>query len=124
MPTRLFFMVPPFYHIATHLTIIAYICYNIKYLTIKGGSMKLWLYWWQLVEQLRPACARFRTFLWLAVCMAGLTVRGDQCLSLSFPKLVWNSFGSWIRTPRMDLCPSEQVTAIALRNVFPEFLEA
>jgi len=22
----------------------------------------------------------------------------------------------------MDLCPSEQVTAIALRNVFPEFL--
>jgi len=45
-----------------------------------------------------------------------------QCLSLSFPKTVWNSFGSWIRTPRMHLCPSEQVTAIALRNVFPEFL--
>ena len=45
-----------------------------------------------------------------------------QCLSLSFPKLVWNSFGSWIRTQRLDLCPSEQVTAIALRNVFPEFL--
>jgi hypothetical protein len=45
-----------------------------------------------------------------------------QCLSLSFPKLVWNSFGSWIRTPRMDLCPSEQVVAIALRNIFPEFL--
>lgn len=45
-----------------------------------------------------------------------------QYLSLSFPKLVWNSFGSWIRTPRMDLCPSEQVAAIALRNVFPEFL--
>jgi len=39
--------------------------------------MELWINWWQLVGQLRPACARFRTFLWLAVCLAGMTVRGD-----------------------------------------------
>ena len=30
--------------------------------------------------------------------------------------------GSWIRTIRPGLAPSEQVVAIALRNTFPEFL--
>lgn len=39
--------------------------------------MKLWLYWWQLAVQLRPACSRLRTFLWLAVCLMGMTVRHD-----------------------------------------------
>jgi hypothetical protein len=39
--------------------------------------MKLWSHWWNLVEQLRPTCARHRTFLWLTVCLAAMTVRGD-----------------------------------------------
>ncbi len=39
--------------------------------------MQLWMEWWQVVEQLRPACSRFRTFLWMAACLAALTVRGD-----------------------------------------------
>jgi hypothetical protein len=38
------------------------------------------------------------------------------------PSLVWQSFGSWIRTVRPGLAPSEQVVAIALRHTFPEFL--
>ena len=45
-----------------------------------------------------------------------------QILSAMNPKLVWQSFGSWIRTVRPGLAPSEQVVAIALRNTFPEFL--
>lgn len=45
-----------------------------------------------------------------------------QCLSMSVPELVWASFGSWIRTIRPGLCPSENVTAIALRNTLPSFL--
>lgn len=45
-----------------------------------------------------------------------------QYLSSVFPKLVWSSFGSWIRTIRPGTCPSEQVTAIAMRNTLPEFL--
>ena len=32
-----------------------------------------------------------------------------QYLSSVFPKLVWSSFGSWIRTIRPEICPSEQV---------------
>ncbi|HEY1161171.1 MAG TPA: IS4 family transposase, partial [Terracidiphilus sp.] len=38
------------------------------------------------------------------------------------PKLIWRSFGSWIRTIRPGLAPSEQVVAIALRNTLPDFL--
>lgn len=45
-----------------------------------------------------------------------------QYLSLSFPRSVWNSYGSWMRTVRLDACPSEMVTAIALKNTFPYFL--
>lgn len=53
----------------------------------------------------------------------GLIAQGLlQYLSSTFPKLVWSSFGSWIRTIRPGIFPSEQVTAIALRNSLPEFL--
>jgi len=37
----------------------------------------LWNRWWRLVCELRSACARNRTFLWMATCLAGMTVRGD-----------------------------------------------
>jgi Transposase DDE domain len=39
--------------------------------------MKLWLQWWEIVRQLRPACSRQRTFLWFCVCLAGISVRAD-----------------------------------------------
>ena len=37
----------------------------------------LWNHWWNLVCELRPACARTRTFLWMSLCLAGMTVRKD-----------------------------------------------
>ncbi len=53
----------------------------------------------------------------------GLIAQGLlQYLSISFPQLVFSSFGSWFRTIRIGVAPSEQVTAIALRNTLPEFL--
>ena len=53
----------------------------------------------------------------------GLIAQGLlQILSATTPKLVWRSFGSWIRTIRPGLAPSEQVAAIALRHTLPEFL--
>ena len=53
----------------------------------------------------------------------GLIAQGLlQILSARVPRLVWHSFGSWIRTIRPGLAPSELVTAIALRNTLPEFL--
>jgi hypothetical protein len=55
----------------------------------------------------------------------GLVAQGLlQILAAQFPKLIWPSFGSWIRTIRPGLAPSEQVTAIALRNTLPDFLAA
>jgi hypothetical protein len=45
-----------------------------------------------------------------------------QYLSLTCAKAVWNSFGSWLRTIRDGIYPSEQVTALALRNTLPELL--
>ena len=37
----------------------------------------LWCHWWNLVCELRPACARTRTFLWMALCLAGFSTRKD-----------------------------------------------
>jgi len=55
----------------------------------------------------------------------GLIAQGlIQILSAKMPKQVWRSFGSWIRTVRPGLAPSEQVAAVALRNTLPEFLAA
>ncbi len=39
--------------------------------------MLLWIQWWRIVRQLRPAFARETTFLWFALCLVGLTVRHD-----------------------------------------------
>ena len=39
--------------------------------------MQLWIYWWDAIWMLRPACSRLRTFVWFATCVAGLTVRTD-----------------------------------------------
>jgi len=53
----------------------------------------------------------------------GLIAQGLlQILSAMQPTLVWRSFGSWIRTIRPGLAPSEQVVAVALRNTLADFL--
>jgi hypothetical protein len=53
----------------------------------------------------------------------GLIAQGLlQYLSVSFPALIWSNFGSWIRTIRPGILPSEYVTSVALRNSFPYFL--
>jgi hypothetical protein len=53
----------------------------------------------------------------------GLIAQGLlQILSATIPRSVWRCFGSWIRTIRPGLAPSEQVAAIALGNTLPGFL--
>jgi hypothetical protein len=53
----------------------------------------------------------------------GLIAQGLlQFLPASYPRLLWSSFGSWLRTIRPGVCPSELVTAAALRNSLPDFL--
>lgn len=45
-----------------------------------------------------------------------------QAIAIKHTKLVWRYYGSWIRTRRYGVQPSEWVAALALRNSLPEFL--
>ena len=54
---------------------------------------------------------------------AGLIAQGLlQYLAVVSPQLVWESFGSWLRTIRPGIPPSELVVATALRQRLPQFL--
>ena len=54
---------------------------------------------------------------------AGIICQGLlQYLAVVYPQFVWNSFGSWLRTIRTGIPPSELVVATALRHSLPEFL--
>jgi hypothetical protein len=68
----------------------------------------------------RCKIAAYHRHIQLGIIAQGLL----QILSATHPKLIWQSFGSWIRTIRPGLAPSEQVVAIALRNTLPDFLAA
>lgn len=45
-----------------------------------------------------------------------------QALATTCTSDVWRWFGSWLRTIRPSVAPSERVTALALRNSLPQFL--
>ena len=46
-----------------------------------------------------------------------------QYLAMTKEKLVWAHFGSWIRTIREDVLPSEMIVSESLKNTLPEFLQ-
>ena len=62
----------------------------------------------------------YHTFIQAGVVAQGLL----QYLAVAAPKLVWDTFGSWLRTIRPGIPPSEFVVANALRQTLPEFLMA
>ena len=73
-------------------------------------------------EQYRKAIRRkldaYHRFIQIGLIAQGLL----QYLSVSFHDLVWAKFGSWLRTIRPGIPPSEYVTSLALKNSFPDFL--
>jgi len=69
-------------------------------------------------KAVRRKIAAYHRHIQLGLIAQGLL----QILSATKPKLVWRFFGSWLRTVRPGLAPSEQVVAVALRNTIPEFL--
>jgi hypothetical protein len=60
----------------------------------------------------------YHVFMQAGVVSQGLL----QYLAAVAPTQVWNSFGSWLRTIRPGVAPSEFVVASALRNALPHFL--
>ena len=71
-------------------------------------------------EAVRRKVDSYHRFVQIGLIAQGLL----QYLSLCHTKSVWSSFGSWIRTIRKGVLPSEMVTSITMRNTFPEFLVA
>src|SRR5437660_1514859 len=58
-----------------------------------------------------------------AFIQAGVVAQGLlQYLAVVAPKLIWDSFGSWLRTIRPGIPPSEFVVANSLRQTLPDFL--
>ncbi len=60
----------------------------------------------------------YHVFMQAGVVSQGLL----QYLAAIAPPQVWNSFGSWLRTIRPGVAPSEFVVAGALRHTVPDFL--
>jgi hypothetical protein len=69
-------------------------------------------------EAVRRKMDAYHRFIQLGLIAQGIMV----AIATTAPDLVWRNFGSWLRTIRPGVCPSEMVVAIALRNTLPEFL--
>lgn len=50
--------------------------------------MELWLKWFDAVRLLRPACSRFRTFLWMILSLVGMCCRSDQAGVTSYLRVL------------------------------------
>lgn len=84
----------------------------------KSGDQYLHMKTAEYRDAVRRKLAAYHRHIQLGLIAQGLL----QILSATVPQHIWRSFGSWIRTIRPGLAPSEQVTAIALRNSLPDFL--
>jgi hypothetical protein len=69
-------------------------------------------------EKIKRKLHAYHVFIQAGVVAQGLL----QYLAVIAPKLVWDSFGSWLRTIRPGIPPSEFVVANALRRTLPDFL--
>lgn len=69
-------------------------------------------------DAVRRKLAAYHRFIQLGLIAQGIMV----ALATTVPERVWRSFGSWIRTIRPGVCPSEAIVATALRNTLPDFL--
>jgi hypothetical protein len=69
------------------------------------------------------AAARRKMDAYHRFIQVGLTAQGVMAaIATTAPAAVWAAFGSWLRTTRPGICPSEMVVAMALRHSLPEFL--
>jgi hypothetical protein len=69
-------------------------------------------------DALRRKLDAYHRFMQLGLIAQGIMI----ALATTVPDLVWRFFGSWLRTVRPGVHPSERVVAAALRNTLPDFL--
>ena len=69
-------------------------------------------------DKIRRKMRAYHCFVQCGLIAQGLL----QYLSMTHEELVWRNFGSWIRTIRPGVLPSEAVVSDALKNTLPDFL--
>jgi hypothetical protein len=69
-------------------------------------------------DQVRRKIHAYHVFMQAGIIAQGLL----QYLSVEFPKLVWASFRSWLRTIRPGIPPSELVVGHVMRETISDFL--
>ena len=73
-------------------------------------------------EEYRQEVKR-KTHAYHVFLQAGIIAQGlMQYLAVVYPQAIWHSFGSWLRTIRPGIAPSEFVVAESLRQSLPLFL--
>ena len=91
---------------------------GMKLLSRRSGTQYLHRTSERYRNAVRRKLAAYHLHIQLGLIAQGLL----QYLAVKHPREVWASFGSWLRTIRPGLCPSELVAAAALRNALPDFL--
>jgi hypothetical protein len=69
-------------------------------------------------QKVRRKLGAYHRYVQLGCIVQGLL----QYLAINYRTQVWESFGSWLRTMKTDMVPSEMVVAQALRTNLPDFL--
>jgi hypothetical protein len=83
--------------------------------------MKMWKLWWEMARQLRGACSRERTFMWLAAVLAGMTVRKDLLGVTSIVRVLglkpeyYDRILDFFHSPALDIM---KLTRTWVRTVF------
>jgi hypothetical protein len=72
----------------------------------------------QYRQDIRRKLKAYHVFVHAGIVAQGLL----HYLASCHTQLVWNAFGSWLRTIRVGIAPSEFVVATALRQSLPDFL--
>jgi hypothetical protein len=91
---------------------------DMKPLRRRGGNQHLHRTSPEYRDAVRRKLHAYHVFIQAAVVCQGLL----QYLAVACPQRVWACFGSWLRTIRPGIPPSEMVVANALRHSMPEFL--
>ena len=90
--------------------------------------MDLWLRWMAVVRELRPACSRVRTFLWLSICLAGMCIRPDLAGVTSIVRAfglqedLYDRLLDFFHSPALNVDALARLWAKTVVGVFPGVL--
>ena len=88
----------------------------------------LWNDWWNLVSDLRSACARTQTFLWMTLCLAGMTTRKDLLgvtsivRALGLAPACYDRLLDFFHSPALDLTKLTHAWCALVFRVHPGIL--